>query len=93
MLWLELLNNSELFVAVTTKHSCNVNCEVSLENAYKVAKTIFKTVQGKEIIYFTKYNVYTDSKRYKSLVSQGIDIVEKISREPFEEILNEQRVF
>jgi len=83
--------NSKKLVAVTTKHSCNVNYQVCLEKTDIKVKTIFKTEPGKEIINFTKYNVYTDSRRYKSLVSQGIDIVEKISREPFEEILDEQR--
>ncbi|MBZ9688597.1 family 65 glycosyl hydrolase [Clostridium estertheticum] len=83
--------NSNKFVAVTTKHSCNVNYEVSLEKAGKVAKTIFKTEPGSEIINFTKYNVYTDSRRYKNLVSQGIDIAEKISGEPFKQLLDAQR--
>ncbi|MGV8981768.1 glycoside hydrolase family 65 protein [Clostridium sp.] len=83
--------NSKKLVAVTTKHSCNINCKVSLENIGKSVKTIFKTEPGKEIINFTKYNVYTDSRRYKNLDSQGIDIVEEISQKPFEEILNEQR--
>jgi len=83
--------NSKKLVAVTTKHSCNVNYQAYLEKTDVKVKTIFKTEPGKEIINFTKYNVYTDSRRYKSLVSQGIDIVEKISRESFEKILDEQR--
>ena len=83
-------HNSKKLVAVTTKHSCNVNYDVSLESENKSLKGIFKTAHGNEVIKFTKYNVYTDSRRYKSLSSQGIDIVEKISRVPFELLLEEQ---
>ena len=83
--------NSKKLVAVTTKHSCNVNYEVTLKKTGKSAKIIFKTEPGKEIINFNKYNVYTDSRRYKNLASQGIEIVDKISRESFEELLEEQR--
>lgn len=83
-------HNSKKLVAVTTKHSCNVKYDVSLESEDKLLKAIFKTAHGNEVIKFTKYNVYTDSRRYKSLRSQGIDIVEKISGEPFELLLEQQ---
>ncbi len=85
--------NSKKLVAVTTKHSCNVNCEVSLVKLGKVAKTIFKTKPGKEIINFTKYNVYTDSRRYNNPVTEGIDRVENLSTEPFGQLLNDQREY
>ena len=85
--------NSKESVAVTTKHSCNVNCEVHLEKSEEKIKTIFKTKPGQDIIKFTKYNVYTDSRRYKSLSTEGIDIVEKLSGEPFEQLLELQREY
>lgn len=83
--------NSKQLVAVTTKHSCNVNFEVSIESSDKGTNTIFKTKAGSELVKFTKYNVYTDSRRYENLERQGIDIVEKLWREPFEQLLQEQR--
>jgi alpha,alpha-trehalose phosphorylase len=83
--------NSKMFVAVTTKHSVSVNYEVSHVTGDSGVKTTFKTEPGKSVINFTKYNVYTDSRRYKSLSSQGIDIVEKVSCEPFKKLLEHQR--
>ena len=83
--------NSKNCVAVTTKHSCNVNYEVYLEKTDIKAKAIFKTEPGNEVIKFTKYNVYTDSRRYKSLETEGIDIVERISKESFEQLLQQQK--
>ena len=85
--------NSKKLVAVTIKHSCNVNYTVSLEKTGKQVKAIYKTQPGKDIINFTKYNVYTDSRRYENLDSKGIDIVEKISREPFALLLDYQSVY
>jgi alpha,alpha-trehalose phosphorylase len=85
--------NSKISVAVTTKHSLSVNYEVELLETDKTVKVIFKTEQGKNIIEFTKYNVYTDSRRYKNIESQGIDIVEKISCEAFDQLLEKQRAY
>lgn len=83
--------NSKMLVAVTTKHNCNVNYEVSLLKEDNGVKATFKTAPGEKTISFTKYNVYTDSRRYKKLESQGIDIVEKVSCEPFKLLLEQQR--
>ncbi|MGH4120463.1 glycoside hydrolase family 65 protein [Clostridium sp.] len=85
--------NSKMFVAVTTKHSCNVNCEVSIVKEDKRVKATFKTEPGKSVINFTKYNVYTDSRRYKNIESQGFDIVEKVSCESFVKLLQYQREY
>ena len=85
--------NSKKLVAVTTKHDCNVNFEVSLEKTDKGAKAVFKTEPGKEVITFTKYNVYTESRRYKSPAKDGIDLAEKLSKEPFEQLLKKQREY
>jgi alpha,alpha-trehalose phosphorylase len=85
--------NSKMFVAVTTKHSISVNCETSFVKGDSGVKATFKTEPGKSVINFTKYNVYTDSRRYKSVESQGIDLIEKISCEPFNQLLEHQREY
>lgn len=85
--------NSKMMVAVTTKHSCNVIYEVSIVKEGSGVKSFYKTEPGNKIINFTKYNVYTDSRRYKNLESQGVDIVEKLSCEPFKQLLEYQRVY
>jgi Trehalose and maltose hydrolases (possible phosphorylases) len=83
--------NSKKVVAVAVKHSFNVNCEVSIEKTEKAIKTIFKTVAGKDKIAFTKYNVYTDSRRYKNPSSESNEIAKKLSSEAFEMLLQKQR--
>ena len=85
--------NSKKSMAVTTKHNFNVNYEVQVEKSHKKAKVIFKTEPGVEVIKFTKYNVYTDSRRHKSLSTEGIDMVEKVSKVPFEQLLGDQREY
>ncbi|WP_291633122.1 glycosyl hydrolase family 65 protein [Clostridium sp.] len=85
--------NSKMSVALTTKHSVSVNYEVSFVREDKGIKTTFITEPGKSVINFTKYNVYTDSRRYKSIESQGIDLIEKISCEPFNQLLEHQREY
>ena len=83
--------HSKKCVAVTTKHNCNINYKVHLEKTDIKVKTIFETAPGNEVIKFTKYNVYTDSRRYKNLSTDGIEAVEKISSEPFEQLIEQQR--
>jgi alpha,alpha-trehalose phosphorylase len=83
--------NSKKHVAVTTKHSVSVNYEVSHVEEDNKLKAIYKTEPGKKIINFTKYNVYTDSRRYENIEIKGIELVEKISCEPFKKLLEQQR--
>lgn len=83
--------NSKNVVAVTAKHSCNVNYEASFERTEKYIKAVFKLKPGKEAIAFTKYNIYTDSRRYKDPASSGIERLKKVSCESFEELANHQK--
>lgn len=83
--------NSREVAAVTTRHKCGVNYEVSYEKHEKSVKAIFVIEPGKELINFTKYNVYTDSRRYENPKSRGIEMAEKISQIDFDKLLEEQQ--
>ncbi|WP_163194558.1 glycoside hydrolase family 65 protein [Clostridium thermarum] len=77
-------------VVVTTKHQCNAEESVIYEKDEKSVKAIIKTKLGKEVIEFTKYNVYTDSRRYENPKQRGREILEKLSLCSFEDLLKEQ---
>ncbi|WP_298838780.1 glycoside hydrolase family 65 protein [Clostridium sp.] len=83
--------NSKKITAVATNHSCDVNCITTFEMESKYVKAIFKIEKGKDVINFTKYNVYTDLRRHKNPASYGIDLLEKISKEPFEKLMQQQK--
>lgn len=85
--------NSKELVSVSTKHKCDTNYKVSYEKAEKSVKAIFKIEPGKEVITFTKYNVYTDSRRYKNPRNSGIEIVEEVSKKDFNKLLEEQQEY
>jgi alpha,alpha-trehalose phosphorylase len=83
--------NSRELVAVTTKHTCSVHHSVSFAKNAKYIKAILKIAPGKEVITFTKYNVYTDSRRFKDTKSSGIEILKKLSEISFDKLLQEQK--
>lgn len=83
--------NSKESVADTTIHKCGNIHTVSYEKSEKSVKAIFRVAPGNEVINFTKYNVYTDSRRYENLKSSGIEIAERLSKEGFDRLLEEQQ--
>lgn len=83
--------NSKEIVAVTTKHWCSADHHISYEKDKKSVKEIFKIAPGKEIINFTKYNIYTDSRRYQNSKNIGIEILKKLSENNFDKLLQEQQ--
>ncbi|MFL0267464.1 glycoside hydrolase family 65 protein [Candidatus Clostridium radicumherbarum] len=82
--------NSKKRIAVTTKHSCNVSYKVSIKKDEKSVKAIFNTKKGNKNICFTKYNIYTDSRRYPNIEKDGMRIAEKVSCHSFIEHLKTQ---
>jgi alpha,alpha-trehalose phosphorylase len=84
-------NSSKEIVTVTTKHKCSANHSVSFEKNTLSAKAIFKIRPGKELINFTKYNVYTDSRRFKNSRESGIEILERLSGNSFERLIEQQQ--
>lgn len=83
--------NSKKLVSVTVKHSCNVPCKTYIEKADRSVKAIFEISEGYTSINFTKYNVYTDSRRYQNTDKDGLEIAEKVSLQSFQELLKTQR--
>jgi alpha,alpha-trehalose phosphorylase len=85
--------NSKKLVAVTTRHSCSAACKVSFEKGEKAVKALFKIEKGNSVINFTKYNVYTDSRRYEAPSENGMEIATMVSGLSFEELLKAQKVY
>ncbi|WP_127836892.1 glycoside hydrolase family 65 protein [Clostridium prolinivorans] len=83
--------NSKLSTAVTCIHKFNTDYKFKIEKGAKDLKAIYIVPKGKQKIEFTKYNVYTDSRRYKDVLSCGRDIIENVREKSFEVILKEQK--
>lgn len=86
-------NNSKEQAAVTTRHSLNVSYKTYIDKTEKFVKQVLSTAAGSEIINFTKYNVYTDSRRYNNVKEQGIKILEEVSSISFEKHLEFQKTY
>lgn len=86
-------HNSKNLVTVTTTHRLNLANDISFEKTDTSIKAIIKTAPGKAIINFTKYNVYTDSRRYKNPLKDGFKIVRELSKMTFEELKELQSDF
>jgi alpha,alpha-trehalose phosphorylase len=84
-------HNSGESVAVTAKHRCNNHYNLHFEKSEKSVEAIFKIEPGNDLIEFTKYNIYTDSRRYKSPKSSGNKLMEEITTKTFDELLKEQK--
>ncbi|MBK1812103.1 glycoside hydrolase family 65 protein [Clostridium sp. YIM B02505] len=82
--------NSKNIVAVTTRHQYDTENEITVEKTEKSVHTIFKIGTGSKIINFTKYNVYTDSRRHKNVENSGFEISERLSFISFESLLETQ---
>ncbi|GKU27526.1 glycoside hydrolase family 65 protein [Clostridium folliculivorans] len=85
--------NSKNIVAVTTRHRCDAYNELSVKNTEKSAVAIVRIATGSKIINFTKYNVYTDSRRHENVESFGFEIAEKLSSIPFEKLRETQEEY
>lgn len=85
--------NSKNVVAVTTKHRINCPHRINIGKDSKSIKAIYTLPKGKEKIEFTKYNVYTDSRRYENPLECGLNLMKTVSEKPFESILKEQREY
>ncbi len=84
------INSNETVVA-TVKHRCNADYTLHFEKDEKYVKAVFKIESGSDSIGFTKYIIYTDSRRHVSPENSGIKIIEEVSRETFDELLEEQK--
>jgi alpha,alpha-trehalose phosphorylase len=85
--------NSKQSLAVTAKHMCNEEFNVSYEKGEKSVKAIFKIKPGRKVIEFNKYNIYTDSRRYENTIENGYTLIEKVCSLSFKEILESQQSY
>jgi len=80
-------------VATTTKHISNVKFTSNYYKTEKSIKGVFTFESGTRKINFTKYNIYTDSRRYKDPLNDGKELIRKLSNKSFETILEEQEEY
>lgn len=85
--------NSKLTLAATVKHVFNTMCNVKFEKGIKALKAVYTLPKGEGKVRFTKYNVYTDSRRYKDVLNCGRAIIENVSKKSFETLLKEQKKY
>jgi alpha,alpha-trehalose phosphorylase len=83
--------SSKQSIAVSSKHMCSGEFDVSYEKNEKSVKAVFKIKPGNKIIEFNKYNIYTDSRRCKDPVKKGYALINEICDLSFEEILECQQ--
>lgn len=85
--------NSKETVVVTTTHYLNLKCDVHYEKYDRSVKAIFRIKPDREKINFTKYNIYTDSRRYRNPDTSGSKILEEVYNKTFESLLFEQHSY
>ncbi len=85
--------NSKEIVSTTVKHCCSVNYDLTIEKNLKSIKAIYRLESSNKLIQFTKYVVYTDSRRHKEPSNCGFDIVEKVSKKTFDELIQDQHEY
>lgn len=83
--------NSRLFISTATKHKCSSNFKVLYEKEDKSLTAVFTVNSGKNIIKFDKYNIYTDSRRHNNPAENGIDILNKVYKLSFDDLLECQQ--
>lgn len=82
--------NSKEMVGITVKHSCNIDYNLTINKDATTITGIYKLEPSERIIEFTKYVVYTDSRRFEDVNSSGKKIIDIVSKKEFNELLKEQ---
>lgn len=85
--------NSKETVVVTTTHYLNLKYDVHYEKYDRSVKAIFRIKPDRGKINFTKYNIYTDSRRYRNPETSGSKILEEVYNKTFESLLFEQHSY
>ncbi|MDV3429055.1 MAG: family 65 glycosyl hydrolase [Bacillota bacterium] len=83
--------NSGQLMAAATEHKCSCDFSVIYEKEDKKVTAVYKVNPGKKIIEFDKYNVYTDSRRHDKPAENGIDILNKVHKLSFDDLLQCQK--
>ncbi len=84
---------SKLQVALTTTHRTNCEAGIEVDVAEKSIAARYTFDKGNAVIEFTKYNVYTDTRRHTDPVAEGICLIKQVSEQGFETIKEAQKVY
>lgn len=84
---------SKQSVVATTTHVTNAIDTTFYESTEASIEASFTFKEGTDKINFTKYNVYTDSRRYSNPTISGRSLIKKLSKAPFEALLKEQEEY
>lgn len=85
---------SKLEVACVTKTQINALDFEYESNVFDYKVEEVYTVKGEQYIDFTKYNVYTDTRRHEGdVVHAGKSVIQTIERESFEDLLEVQKKY
>lgn len=84
---------SKQSIAVSSKHMCSGEFDVSYEKNEKSVNAVFKIKPGNKIIEFNKYNIYTDSRRCEDPVKKGYTLINEVCNLSFKEILESQQSY
>lgn len=82
--------NSRETVALTTTHSLNSEYRADYYKGSKSAKAVFRVKPNGNKICLTKYNVYTDSRRFENPENCGFQILQEVCRNSFQYLLSKQ---
>lgn len=80
-------------VVVTAMHKLNVKNQVHYEKGSSSVKAVFKIKPEREKISFTKFNIYTDSRRCESPEIRGAQLSQEIGSENFGSLISSQREY
>lgn len=86
---------SKLQVALTTTHrtNCEAGIEVDVAEKSIAARYTFDKGKGNAVIEFTKYNVYTDTRRHTDPAAEGMCLIKQVSEQGFETIKEAQKAY
>jgi alpha,alpha-trehalose phosphorylase len=84
---------SKQSVVATTTHVTNAIDTTFYESTEASIEASFTFKEGSDKINFTKYNVYTDSRRYSNPIIRGRSLIKKLSKTPFEVLLKKQEEY
>ncbi len=84
---------SKLKVTATTAHKVSSGNKVKRENDKQSLVNTYVFDDVKRKIEFTKYTIYTDTRRYEDVVREGIKLIEEVCHKSFEVLEEEQGMY
>ncbi|ERJ12920.1 glycoside hydrolase family 65 protein [Haloplasma contractile] len=81
---------SNLLVTCTSHDVYNKECESTVETT---KDHIIKTYEFSGDVTFNKYNIYTDSRRHKDTIENGLSILNQVKTKSFDDLLHSQHLY